>query len=241
MRRDALLPEGPQHRSCHRSGLRLAFNAEALRRHAKFLSTLESAHRISLSASLANLGVENRPRFTKQPLRFAPGPPTPMRPVDAQNSYRHWNPRSGFHFLRRWQIWVSRIAPDSPNNRFDWRPDLRRRCAPTTRKIPIGTGIRALIFSICVAGKFVCQELPKSPLCLEFHGPLPIPPLADDAGSPPPRGDLPPPEAVLPKGAHRGPSWAGELAQRPSGPSCVEAAFRGPRSELASFGKEPPR
>ncbi|MDQ0238365.1 hypothetical protein J2S94_000429 [Arthrobacter bambusae] len=78
MRRDALLPEGPQHRSCHRSVWRLAFNAEALRRHAKFLSTLESAHRISLSASLANLGVENRPRFTKQPLRPAPGPPTPI-------------------------------------------------------------------------------------------------------------------------------------------------------------------
>src|SRR5690349_23351948 len=37
---------------------------------------------------------------------------------------------------------------------------------------------------------------------------LPIPPLADDAGSPPPRGDLPPPEAVLPKGAHRD-AWAG--------------------------------
>jgi hypothetical protein len=110
MRRDALLPEGPQHRSCHRSVWRLAFNAEALRRHAKFLSTLESAHRISLSASLANLGVENRPRFTKQPLRPAPGPPTPMRPVDAQNSYRHWNPRSDFLDLCRGQICVSRIA-----------------------------------------------------------------------------------------------------------------------------------
>ncbi|BAS13398.1 hypothetical protein AHiyo8_17010 [Arthrobacter sp. Hiyo8] len=110
MRRDALLPEGPQHRSCHRSVWRLAFNAEALRRHAKFLSTLESAQRFSRSASLANLGVENRPRFTKQPLRPAPGPPTPMRSVDTQNSYRHWNPRIGFHFLRRWQIWGSRIA-----------------------------------------------------------------------------------------------------------------------------------
>ncbi len=110
MRRDALLPEGPQHRSCHRSVWRLAFNAEALRRHAKFLSTLESAHRISLSASLANLGVENRPRFPSNDFRPAPGPPTPMCPVDAQNPARHRNPRSDFLDLCRGQIWVSRFA-----------------------------------------------------------------------------------------------------------------------------------
>lgn len=176
---------------------------------------------------------------------FGAWPSTPRRSVDAQNSYRHWNPRSDFLDLRRWQIWGSRIAPDSPNNRFDPRPDLRRRCAPSTRKIPIGTGIRALIFSICVVGKFGCRDSLvrddlQSPLCLEFHGPYPSHRWRTTPAVRPREVTYPRRRRFFRKeriAALRGP----EVAQRASGPSCVEAAFRGPRSELASFGKEPPR